>query len=123
MSERPWVLTEPGRPSRLGVELECARCDERELPAGYVAYRRTAEFTESTVPRALLSRHTTKAGVWARIHVLDGALLYRLLEPFDEEQRLEGGAVGIVLPGVEHEVQPLGAVRFFVEFLRAAAEE
>jgi hypothetical protein len=26
--ERPWVLTEEGRRSRLGVELECKRCDE-----------------------------------------------------------------------------------------------
>jgi tellurite resistance-related uncharacterized protein len=122
MSERPWVLTESGRRSRLGVELECARCEARELPAGYEAYRRTAEFTEATVPRALLSRHTTKAGVWARIHVLDGALLYRLREPFDDEQRLEAGSVAVVLPGVPHEVEPLGAVRFFVEFYRAAAE-
>jgi uncharacterized protein DUF3565 len=26
--ERPWVLTEEGRRSRLGIELECRRCDE-----------------------------------------------------------------------------------------------
>lgn len=26
--ERPWILTEEGRRSRLGVELECKRCDE-----------------------------------------------------------------------------------------------
>ena len=26
--ERPWVLTEEGRRSRLGVGLECKRCDE-----------------------------------------------------------------------------------------------
>ena len=26
--ERPWVLTEEGRRSRLGVELDCKRCDE-----------------------------------------------------------------------------------------------
>ncbi len=26
--ERPWVLTEEGRRSRLGVELDCNRCDE-----------------------------------------------------------------------------------------------
>lgn len=25
---RPWVLTEEGRRSRLGVELDCKRCDE-----------------------------------------------------------------------------------------------
>ncbi|HEX8822823.1 MAG TPA: DUF3565 domain-containing protein [Archangium sp.] len=27
-TERPWVLTEEGRRSRLGIELECKRCDE-----------------------------------------------------------------------------------------------
>ena len=27
---REWVLTEEGRASRLGVELECRRCDEEE---------------------------------------------------------------------------------------------
>jgi tellurite resistance-related uncharacterized protein len=92
------------------------------LPLGYVAYRRTVEFAEGTVPRALLSRHTTKPGVWARIHVVEGTLSYRLLAPFHEEQRLEPGSVGIVLPGVEHEVRPLGPVRFFVEFYRQASD-
>lgn len=28
---RPWVLTEEGRRSRLGVELDCKRCDEAGL--------------------------------------------------------------------------------------------
>jgi len=123
MTERAWVLTEAGRRARLGAELGCKRCDERELPAGYVAYRRSAEFTESTVPAGLLSRHGTKHGVWAEIHVLAGTLLYRLRGPFDEEQRLAAGSVGIVLPGVEHEVEPVGAVRFFVEFYRRDDEE
>jgi tellurite resistance-related uncharacterized protein len=118
LSERPWVLSEGGRRSRLGSELSCSRCGERELPAGYVAYRRTAEFTESTVPRALLSRHTTKQGIWARVHVLEGSLRYRMLEPFNEEHLLERGSVALVLPGVEHDVRPVGQVRFFVEFYR-----
>ena len=120
LSDRSWVLSDEGRRSRLGTELWCGRCEARELPAGYVAYRRTAEFTESTVPRALLSRHTTKPGVWAQIHVLEGSLRYRLLEPLVEEQLLTAGSIGIVLPGLEHEVEPLGPVRFFVEFHRPA---
>jgi hypothetical protein len=28
LSTRPWVLTEEGRASRLGLELDCKRCDE-----------------------------------------------------------------------------------------------
>ena len=27
---RPWVLTEEGRASRLGLELNCKRCDEEQ---------------------------------------------------------------------------------------------
>ncbi|HIF93393.1 MAG TPA: DUF1971 domain-containing protein [Myxococcales bacterium] len=29
--------------------------------------------------------HTTKRGVWGRIHVLEGSLRYRILEPTIEE--------------------------------------
>lgn len=29
---RPWVLTPEGRASRLGVELNCVRCDRGEPP-------------------------------------------------------------------------------------------
>jgi tellurite resistance-related uncharacterized protein len=83
-----------------------------------VAYRRTAEFTEATVPAALLRRHTTKAGVWGRIHVLEGALRYRILEPVVEEHELSPGRVGVVEPEVPHEVEPQGSVRFYVEFLQ-----
>ena len=28
MTSRPWVLTEEGRASRLGFELNCKRCDD-----------------------------------------------------------------------------------------------
>ena len=28
LTTRPWVLTEEGRASRLGLELDCKRCDE-----------------------------------------------------------------------------------------------
>jgi len=33
MSSRPWVLTEAGRASRLGLELDCKRCDEESAEA------------------------------------------------------------------------------------------
>jgi tellurite resistance-related uncharacterized protein len=90
----------------------------KALPQDAVPYRRTAEFTESTVPAALRSRHSTKSDVWAGIRVLEGSLLYRILEPVVEEHVLTPETSGIVEPGVPHEVHPLGPVRFFVEFLR-----
>jgi tellurite resistance-related uncharacterized protein len=93
----------------------------KSLPSDVAPYRRTPEFTESTVPDALRRRHTTKAGVWARIHVLEGSLRYRILEPAREEHVLSVGRPGIVEPEVPHEVEPEGRVRFYVEFLRRSA--
>ena len=90
----------------------------RVLPAGAAAYRRTPEFSEETCPAALRGRHATKAGVWGRIEVVEGALLYTILEPDREEHALCPGRPGIVEPEVPHFVTPQGAVRFFVEFLR-----
>jgi tellurite resistance-related uncharacterized protein len=92
----------------------------KSLPPDVAPYRRTAEFTESSVPDALRHRHTTKAGVWARILVLEGLLRYRILEPTREEHVLSPERPGIVEPEIPHEVEPEGRVRFFVEFLRIA---
>ena len=91
------------------------------LPSDLEAYRRTPIFDEATVPAALLHRHTTKAEVWGRICVIEGELAYRVLEPEIREERLVPGRDGVVAPHVPHEVEPVGRVRFFVEFLRRPA--
>lgn len=98
--------------------LECADCDRRELPSGHREYRRTPAFTNDTLPAALRSSHSTKAGVWGVIHVEAGRLHYRIHAPYHEEHVLAPGVVGVVLPEVEHEVEPEGAVRFCVAFHR-----
>jgi tellurite resistance-related uncharacterized protein len=90
----------------------------KTLPAAAEPYRRTPEFTETSVPAALLRRHDTKAGIWGRIEVIEGELLYRILEPIVEEHLLRPGLDGVVEPEVPHEVEPRGPVRFFVEFAR-----
>jgi tellurite resistance-related uncharacterized protein len=48
-----------------------------ELPPGLVAYKRTPEFDENTLPAGLKKAHSTKAGVWGVIHILEGRLIYR----------------------------------------------
>ena len=115
---RAWVETEEGRAARMGTLLDCVRCDRREIPDGYAPYRTTASFCEGTVPRALLERHSTKAGVWGLIHVERGRLAYRSSAPAPCDVVLEAGAPGVVLPEVEHEVEPLGSVQFHLEFWR-----
>ena len=90
----------------------------RSLPPDVRAYKRTPTFTEATVPAGLLREHNTKAGVWGRICVEAGTLRYRILSPEPEEHLLDPGSAGIVEPEVPHEVEPIGPVRFFVEFFR-----
>ena len=87
----------------------------RHWPDGLVAYKRTPEFTETTVPAGLLRRHSTKAGVWGKLHVLSGRLLFRDLA-MQTEHELGPGIHALIHPQSDHEVAPLGEVRFFVEF-------
>lgn len=95
----------------------------KSLPNDACGYQQTPEFTETTIPAGLLRRHSTKPGVWGRIHLLEGILQYRILEPVVEELELKPGLDGIVEPEVPHEVEPVGRVRFFVEFLKIPESE
>lgn len=88
------------------------------IPAGYVVSRRTPVFTQETVPPALLSAHQTKGGAWALIHVLEGKLRYCVETP-PSESILAPGQPGVIEPEVRHRVEPIGPVRFYLEFHRA----
>lgn len=88
------------------------------LPPGLVAYRRTPVFTEETMPQGLRHRHQTKAGVWALITVVEGRLRFRRLDPASDTV-LDPAKTAVVVPEEPHEVEPLGPVRFFVEFYAA----
>lgn len=100
------------------AQLDCAACERFEMPAHFAPYKQTPLFTEATVPAGILNDHSTKAGVWARIHVSEGRLRYRV-PAFGVEQQLSAGEIGIVVPEVLHSVQPEGMVNFYVEFFRA----
>ena len=91
----------------------------KTMPATATAYKRTATFTRDTVPDGLRKAHKTARGVWGRIVVLEGALHYEILEPY-ERQVLTPELPGVVEPAVPHRVAPLGEVRFFVAFYRCA---
>jgi tellurite resistance-related uncharacterized protein len=116
--QRPWVVTDEGRAEHIGSELDCVLCDRRELPRGYAPYKRTPDFDAHTLPAALRQDHSTKPGVWAVITVLAGRLRYVVEPPLAAEEMLEPGKPGIVAPEVLHRVEPIGEVRFFVEFYR-----
>lgn len=115
---RPWVLTEEGRSAHLETELNCVLCDRQEMPKDFVPYRRTSVFNVNTMPDGLRKNHATKPGVWGIIHVLQGKLRYRIDAPLNTETILDPTVAGIVLPEINHAVQPLADTEFFVEFWR-----
>ena len=91
------------------------------LPQDVQPYRKTDVFTQATVPAGLLRAHTTKEGAWALIHVLEGRLAYRIKDPRRPASAVvltPGAPPGVVEPTILHDIEPLGAVRFFVEFHR-----
>jgi tellurite resistance-related uncharacterized protein len=94
------------------------------LPNGLEPYSRTATFTQETVPAGLLRDHSTKAGSWGLIHVEEGVLRFRITDPrrvpAARELTPESGP-GVVEPTILHHVEPVGPVRFHVEFLRTPA--
>ncbi|WP_104491069.1 DUF1971 domain-containing protein [Paracoccus denitrificans] len=84
-------------------------------PGDAAPYRRTPEFTETTVPGGLLRAHATRPGTWARLHVLEGRLVFRDL--VDGTELLLGpGVHPLIHPERPHEVAAPAPVRFFVEF-------
>lgn len=87
----------------------------------FEVYKTTPVWDEHTTPAGLLRAHTTREGAWGRLCVLEGALVYRVLEPARREITLRAGDVGRIEPQTPHEVELCGPVRFRVEFVRRAA--
>lgn len=89
----------------------------KTLPVTVVPYQRTRTFNQDTVPRGLLADHTTKAGVWGVITVLEGRLEY-VIPSSGETVILDPETSGIVEPQMPHHVRMIGQVAFYVEFYR-----
>lgn len=87
------------------------------LPDGARAYKRTPVFTEATVPAALRTDHSTKAGVWGLLQVSAGSLTY-VVAGTGEEAVLGAGASAVIRPEERHRVVVDGPVAFFIEFHR-----
>lgn len=93
---------------------------QNTLPRTLVKYSESPEFTQDTIPRAFLRDHTTKAGVWGKIVVAEGALHYRRKDrPAEVVTPAEPATI---FPTEPHSVAPRGPVRFKVEFYRDGAE-
>lgn len=121
LTSRSWVTTLQGREEKLGQTLNCLKCERLEFPENFSAYKKSPIFTESTIPKALLSSHSTKQGVWAKINILQGQLKYFMESPINKEDILDSTHLGIIVPEVIHRVEPVGSVSFYVEFYHQAS--
>ena len=110
------MLDPEGRAGRLGTSLDCPLCDRGELPEGLRWVRTSAVWDERTVPAALRRAHRVAAGTWGRIVVHSGRLRFAAATTPTIDAELEAGSTQAIPPDMLHEVEPLGAVRFSVEF-------
>ncbi|MGL5602187.1 MAG: DUF1971 domain-containing protein [Silvania sp.] len=82
------------------------------IPDNFVHTRTTPFWNKETAPKALLTHHNTKAGVYGRLSVMHGAVKYigfpdaTSTEP-DREQVIEAGAFGISPPQKWHRIELL----------------
>ena len=88
----------------------------KKLPTNIKPFNETPVFNHKTVPTGLLKSHTTKDGVWGKIVVVKGSLIYRILEPEMEEIILSPETYGVVEPQVKHEVELGEGTEFYVVF-------
>lgn len=84
------------------------------LPVGATKYAQTKDFNETTIPKPLLSDHSTKPNSWGLIVIEAGNLIYT--RSGKSSQSLKVGTNGVILPGELHKIAADGDVRFHVEF-------
>jgi hemoglobin len=83
--------------------------------AASVPYKSTPVFDENTLPKNLRNAHSTKAGVWGIIRILEGQLRY-VIEDTGIQTILTPDRPGLVMPEQQHHVEPIGQIKMQVEF-------
>lgn len=81
---------------------------------GLAQFSMTREFTVESVPAALLSAHRTAKGVWAKINVVQGRVLYTVQD--DVSYILSPDRAGVIEPQKPHFVTPVEDAVFYLEF-------
>ena len=115
--DRPWVLTEDGRTTHLGTELDCPLCERAELPEGLVLARTAGPWDETTIPAGLLRPHRVADGTWVLLRVISGEVDFDLATDPPQDCRLQAGDVQPIPPVVAHHLTLQGATQLAVDFL------
>jgi tellurite methyltransferase len=120
---RTWVLEEDTRAERVGTELSCPSCSRSEVPVSLRFVRSSPEWTEETVPPALLRAHQVGHGTWGLLRVHSGNLRFVQLAERNHDVVLGLGSVHAIPPDTPHRIVLLGAVRFTIDFLTVDRSE
>ena len=113
---RPWVVDDSRRASRMGAALDCPLCDRAEMPDGLTLARVAGPFDADTLPTALRRHHRVAERTWGCLWVLEGAVVFSLESDPPLEVRLEAGGRQPIPPGLPHRLTVDGPVRLAVEF-------
>ena len=85
------------------------------LPEGLVPNGNSAEFTNASMPDALLREHALGLGHWGLLHVLEGEMTFVDMGS-NQETRLSSGKTLPIPPQARHRVVVDGPVRFRIDF-------
>lgn len=88
------------------------------LPADVALVRTTPTFDNDSVPAGLLRAHQVAEGVWGRLVVHTGSLLFRFEDAPDEPIRISSGQTQTIPPKRPHHLELDEPVTFAVEFHR-----
>lgn len=80
-------------------------------------YKVTAIWDQDTLPAAIRNEHSTKAGTWGLLRVLDGEV--DLVFSAGHTVRVTVGQPGVIPPQDVHHVEFTGPFRMQVEFYKA----
>lgn len=92
-----------------------------KIPDKFYKYKQMPFWDENTLAKGFLEKHNTKAGVYARICILEWEIQYQTYKEDDEIDEiyiLTPSLYGICPPQKFHSLKILWSVRFFVEFYK-----
>ena len=80
-------------------------------------YKATPVFDDQTLPQGLRNDHSTKAGVWGLLRVLEGRVTLVFHDP-EREVEVTADSPAEIAPQAVHHVKTHGPMRMQVEFYR-----
>lgn len=104
------------------MSLELALTERNELPPDLVHVRTTDVFDNETVPKGLLRAHRVADGVWGRLVVHTGVVVFVFEDNAKHPIDVEPGERVVIPPGRLHHLELDGLATFAVEFHRESAE-